>query len=140
MKIICLVLFIYCVYYLNCTVISSCYYDFDDTTYEYKKISPTSADDCKSRGTKDELKDNNKCCYYYGSKDKKKGLCTIIDKYEYENIGKYVKVINLNSEIYKNRKEDKDDDDGVKIEGDIHIDCYSNYIKLSLVVILIILF
>lgn len=139
MKIINLVLFICFIYYLNCAVISSCYYDFDDTTYESKKISPTSADDCKNRGTKEELNDSHKCCYYYGSKDKKKGLCTLIDKYEYENIGKYVKLINLNSEIYKNKKEDKDDDD-VKIEGDIHIDCYSNYIKLSLVVIILILF
>ena len=105
------------------------YYDTEKN--KEVELSHKSADDCKDRLSQSEKKREDKCCYFYGSKQKEKGYCNALDKYEYANIGKYMKIIELQNEIYKDKpKDDKDDSEDI---GDLHIDCYSKYIKLSLI-------
>lgn len=108
---------------------SEYYYDKD-----YKKIelSHKSIDDCKDRLSQSEKDEGTKCCYQYGSKQKEKGYCVELDKYEYANIGKYIKRIELQTEIYKDAPKEKDDDDSGDY-GDVHIDCYSQYTKITLI-------
>ena len=93
------------------------------------ELSQKSADDCKNRKTYTK---DDKCCYQYGSKQKEKGECVLIDKYEYENIGKVIKRMKLYVEIYKDAP--KEDSDNSGDYGDPHIDCNSQYAKLSLII------
>lgn len=134
MKFLRLLLIICFIYYIKgsdqeiyCSQTS--YYDTEKN--KEVELSHKSADDCKDRLSKSEKKSEDKCCYFYGSKQKEKGYCRTLDKYEYANIGKYMKIIELQNEIYKDApKDDEDDNEDI---GDIHIDCYSKYIKLSLI-------
>ena len=95
-------------------------YEIAETAEEVSKsvtIQPKSADDCKNRLTEDNKKDGDKCCYSYYSKKDDENRCTTIDKYEYENFGKYMKRIKLQEEIYKDNPDQKKlkEEYGIKI-------------------------
>lgn len=141
MKNISLVLFLCFIFNIYCTIqMLGCEStkDYDTEKISYVEVSHKSADDCKNRLTDEDKKDGDKCCYRYGSKKKDEGYCYKLDKYEYENIGKLFKIWKLQEEIYKDKK---DDNDGNNDDyGEIHIDCYSCYIKYGLILITLILF
>lgn len=134
MKILSLIIVICCLYFHYCAKVGSCgdYYDYNDAGLPVE-FTPKSADDCKNR----KVSDDGKCCYEYGSKQEDKGRCTPLDKYEYANIGKLIKISELRAEIYEDNAEQKKVYDEY---GDPHIDCFSKYIKISLISILLILF
>ena len=133
----------------------SCSNTYDRENYKYIEFSPKSADDCKDRLSEDDKKEGEHCCYVYDSKKEDKGHCQKYDKYQYENIGKVIKIMKLNADIYEdapNYDDDDDDDDdyykyyneydeySFDYDGKPHIDCYSQYMKLSLIGFLLILF
>lgn len=124
MKVLNLIIAIYFICYINCE---------EEYCGEYT-TKPKSADDCKKKKVSDE---SSKCCYVYYSKLEDKGSCTTLDKYELENIGKLIKINELQTEIYEDHPDYKKMKDE---QGDYHIDCFSEYIKISLISILLILF
>ena len=134
MKVLSLIIAIYFICYINCDKISYCSYKYDIVDGRQVDFSPKSADDCKSRTISS---DEYKCCYLYGSKKEDQGSCQSLDKYEYDKIGKYVKRMELYREIYEDEPDTKKT---IEETGDIHIDCFSKYIKMSLFSILLILF
>ena len=139
MKIFNLILVMYFLFHINCEIkLGGCYesYNYNEKN-EMVDFSPKSSDDCKNRLTESQKKDGDKCCYEYGSKAKEKGECRLLDKYEYENIGKLIKISKLYEEIYKDDPESKKE---YEEYGDSHIDCFSEYIKISLISIILILF
>ena len=107
--------------------------------YPYGKhvdITPKSANDCKDRLTEENKKDGDKCCYASYKKKDDMNRCTTLNKYEYENFGKYWKSLKLDQEIYK------DDPDQKKLfeeYGDYSLDCFSDYIKITLSILLFLL-
>ena len=114
------------------------YYDENGKKVE---LPHKSADDCKGRLSKYEKEEGKEyCCYVYGSKKKDKGYCESYDKYQYENIGKVIKTMKLENEIYEDAPDEDDEEDYYDYDGDPHIDCYSQYMKLSLIGFLLILF
>ena len=128
MKVLNLIIAIYFIYYINCQTVT------DWTDYCGYANSPKSANDCKNRKVEE---DGGKCCYVYYSKLEEKGHCYEYDKYKAANIPKLIKINELEEEIY----EDHPDYEKTKNErGDYHIDCFSEYIKISLISILLILF
>ena len=135
MKVLCLIIAIYFIYYINCDKISYCGSDYDIVDGKQVDFSPKSADDCKDRKLYGDK--YYKCCYEYGSKKEDKGSCTQLDKYQYDKIGTYVKWLELSREIYEDEPETKK---SIEEDGDYHIDCFSKYIKMSLFSILLILF
>lgn len=124
MKVLNLIIAIYFIYYVYCEA-------EDCGTYSSQ---PKSADDCKNKKVSET---GSKCCYEYYSKLEDKGGCTVLDKYELENIGKLIKIYELRREIYEDDPEKKKYYDEY---GDYHIDCFSAYIKISLISILLLLF
>ena len=139
MKVFSIIVAICFIYYINCETETHCEYDLDKDTYRYNyDISPKSANDCKDRLTESNKKDGDKCCYRYGSKKQNEGECFKLNKYEYNNFGKYMKVIELQREIYKDMpKESSEEGEDI---GTLHIDCHSGYIKIGLISLLLILF
>lgn len=138
MKVFSIIVAICFIYYIDCEIEKHCTYDFNTETYETKKISPKSVDDCKDRLTESDKKDGDKCCYRYGSKKQNEGKCTQINKYQYNNFGKYMKIFELEAEIYKDMpKEESEEGEDI---GTLHIDCHSGYIKIGLISLLLILF
>lgn len=139
MKVFSIIVAICFIYYINCETETHCEYDLDKDTYRYNyDISPKSADDCKNRLSAEEKKDEDKCCYRYGSKKADKGSCYKIDKYQYNNFGKFMKRIELQNEIYKDMP--KEESEEGEDYGTLHIDCHSGYIKIGLISLLLILF
>lgn len=140
MRVLSIILAICFIYYIDCEIqMTGCSstQDYDKETFKTVEVSHKSVDDCKNRLTDENKKDGDKCCYEYGSKKEDKGNCVLLDKYEYENIGKYIKRINLLSEIYEDApKETSENED----YGTYHIDCHSEYIKIGLISLLLILF
>lgn len=140
MKVFSIIVAICFIYYIDCEIKTYCTYDFNTETYESKKISPTSANDCKDRLSEENRKNEDKCCYRYGSKKKDKGTCVEVDKYEYNNFGKYMKIFELRTEIYKDMPKDSSSEEEEEDIGTLHIDCHSGYIKIGLISLLLILF
>lgn len=141
MKPLSIILVLCFIYYLDCEIIIySCgsTEDFDTEKNQAVTVSPKSADDCKNRLTDYDKKEGNKCCYEYGSKKEDKGSCVTLDKYEYENIGKYMKIQDLYTDIYKDRPKDSSSES--EDYGTLHIDCHSGYIKTGLILLVLILF
>ena len=69
-----------------------------------------------------------------------------MNKYEFENFKKYWKIQKLDEEqsklyreIYKDMPTSERDEDYDEDLGDYHLDCYSDYIKLTLLNILLFL-
>ncbi len=132
---LCIIFNIYCaIKMLGCSSTQ----DYDTDKNSYVDVSHKSADDCKNRLTDEDKKDGDKCCYQYGSKKKDKGFCYKLDKYEYNNIGKLLKMWKLEGEIYKDAADDSDENN--EDYGEIHIDCYSPYLKYGLILITLIIF
>ena len=138
MKVFSIIVVLCFIYYIDCEIEKRCSYDYNTETGEYNYISPKSADDCKDRLTESQKKDGDKCCYRYGSKKEDKGDCTKIDKYQYNNFGKYMKIFELETEIYKDAP--KEESEEGEDYGTLHIDCHSGYIKMGLISLLLILF
>ena len=134
MKILSLIIALYFICYINCETIKECGDNHDYVDGREVDFSPKSADDCKDRKVSEG---NYKCCYSYGSKQKEKGECESLDKYQYEKIGKYIQYLELRGEIYEDKPETKKE---MEEYGDIHIDCFSEYIKMSLISFLLLLF
>ena len=128
MKVLNLIIAIYFIYYINCQTAT----DYKD--YCGYEESSTSVDDCKNRKVS---KEGSKCCYTLYSKKEKEGWCTTLDKYELDNFGKVMKKHELDKEIYE---DDPESQKRYEEYGDYHIDCFSEYIKISLISILLILF
>lgn len=128
MKVLNLIIAIYFIYYINCEGVT----DWKD--YCGYETSSKSADDCKNRKVSE---DGSKCCYVYYSKIEDKGSCMEFDKYKAANIPKLIEISELESEIYEDHPDYKKYKDE---KGDYHIDCFSEYIKISLISILLILF
>lgn len=138
MKVFSIIVAICFICYIDCEIETHCKYDYNTETYEYKYISPKSADDCKNRLTAENKKDEDKCCYRYGSKKQDKGECVKLDKYEYNNFGKYMKIFELQAEIYEDAPKDSSSED--EDIGTLHVDCHSGYLKIGLISLLLILF
>ena len=139
MKILNIIFVMYFLCHINCEItLGSCSesYNYNEKN-EMVDFTPKSADDCKNRLTEKQKKDGDKCCYEYGSKKKEQGDCRHLDKYEYDNIGKLIKISKLYEEIYKDDPESKKE---YEEYGDNHIDCFSEYIKMTLISILLIFF
>ena len=142
MKSLTIIFVLYCLYYINCadkTEIHCSYSIVTNDEYPYGKhvdITPKSANDCKDRLTEENKKDGDKCCYASYKKKDDMNRCTTLNKYEYENFGKYWKSLKLDQEIYK------DDPDQKKLfeeYGDYSLDCFSDYIKITLSILLFLL-
>lgn len=141
MRVLSIILAICFIYYIDCEIqMTGCSstQDYDKETLKNVEVSHKSADDCKNRLTDENKKDGDKCCYEYGSKKEDKGYCVLLNKYEYENIGKYLKIYDLQAEIYKDMPKSSSSES--EDYGTMHIDCHSNYIKIGLISLLLILF
>ena len=120
-------------------VIKNCNYNYNDETYEYTYVKPTSADDCKDRLTEKDKERQRKCCFSYYSKIKELGTCDLLSKGEYENVDKMIKIQKFQNDIAKDELTSTDDDSsdysallkGVD-PGDYHIDCFSSLLKIGL--------
>ena len=142
MKVLSIILALCFIYYIDCEIkMYGCEadQDYDTEKKDFVTVSHTSADDCKNRLTDEDKKDGDKCCYEYGSKKKDKGSCTKLNKYEYAKIGKYMKWLELYSEIYADMAKESSSSE-TEDYGKLHIDCHSGYIKTGLVLLLLILF
>ena len=142
MKIISIILVLYCLYYFNCEDKTEihCSYSMvinDENPYgKHVDFSPKSANDCKDRLTEENKKDGDKCCFESYKKKDSLNRCTTLDKYQYENFGKYWKMLKLQQEIYEDDPEAKK---VIEEYGDFSLDCFSNYIKITLLSIILFL-
>ena len=147
MGILKIILVISCLYYINGEIKVSCTesYDTEKGTYDYK-YSPNSASDCNSRLSDSEKKNEYVCCYSYYSKLSDYKRCKLLDKYQFKNFKKYWKIIKLKeeeseiyAEIYKDMPASEREKEDSEDPGDYHLDCSSNYLKLTLIATLLFL-
>ena len=140
MRILSIILVLSCLYYINGEIQTSCTESYDTEKMDYiYTYTVNSASDCNSRLSADEKKNGDVCCYSYYSKSSKYKECELLDKYEFENFEKYWKIQKLRSEIYEDMPASERDEDYDENLGDYHLDCYSDYIKLTLLNILLFL-
>lgn len=143
MKIINIILSLSILYYINCEEKKEVHCSYTIITNDQnpfgkqEDFTPKSANDCKDRLTDNNKKDGDKCCYASYKKKDDANRCTTLDKYQYENFGKYFKAIKLEREVYKDEPETKKI---IEEYGDYSLDCYSDFIKITLLSILLFLF
>ena len=120
-------------------IITHCDWD-EDTEYVRNnnyEIKANSASDCKNRLTTDDKKIQSRCCYWYRFEKKDEGYCQLITKEEYENIDKFIKYYNLYDDIYVDEKDEEEYKKYLKKHGILKIDCFSNFLKIGLLSIII---
>lgn len=139
MRILGLILILCCLYFINGELEVTCTSTYDTEKYSNVKYTVNSASDCNSRLSDDEKKNGDVCCYAYYSKDSDYKKCKLLDKYQFKNFGKYWKIHKLEeeeaklyAEIYKDMPASEKEKEDSKDLGDYHLDCSSNYIKLTL--------
>ena len=147
MRILSIILALSCLCYINGELKLTCEHSYftENGSYVYE-YTVNSASDCNNRLSADEKKEGDVCCYSYYSKSSKYKSCEKLDKYEFKNFNKYWKkqklyeeAEKLDSEIYKDMPASERDEDYDEDLGDYHLDCYSDYIKLTLFSILLFL-
>ena len=145
MRILGIILILCCLYFINGELQVSCTYSYDTEKGEVK-YTVNSASDCNSRLSESEKKNEDVCCYEYYSKDSNSKRCQLLDKYKFKNFKKYWKIIKLKeeeseiyAEIYKDMPASEREKEDSEDPGDYHLDCSSNYLKLTLIATLLFL-
>ena len=147
MRIQSIIIALCCLYYINGELQVSCTNSFDTEKFRSVEYTTNSASDCNSRLSEQEKKDGEVCCYQYYSKKSDYKRCISLDKYQFKNFKKYWKQIKLEeeigeleAEIYKDMPASERGNEKEEDYGEYHIDCYSDYIKITLLNIFLFLF